>query len=286
MRLPRLLPALLAAVLLTAAGATAGDMLNFKSRFYEISTDLDREMARQVADHMDLVFAEYTRRFSQFRPRAAAKNPLVVFRRETDYLEFLARHGIDGTGSGGMFFIKSGASALVTFLEGQSLERMFHTLRHEGFHQFAFARIGPDLPIWANEGLAEYFAETVVAKRGLSAGQVPAGRLAVVKRAIADNAHIPLAELLTMSGEEWNQNVRDRIGSLQYDQSWSVVHFLVHGDKKYQRAFEAYLKMIATGLEPAEVARRIFGASTDAFEQAWKTYVTNLEPTAEPAISN
>jgi hypothetical protein len=263
-------------VLLTAGSASAGDMLNFKSRHYDISTDLDRDLAKQVADHMDLVFAEYTRRFSQFRPRAAARNPLVVFRTQADYLQFLAKQGIDGTGSGGMFFVQAGGSALVTFLEGQSLDRMFHTLRHEGFHQFAFARIGPDLPVWANEGLAEYFAETVVLKRGLSAGQVPANRLAVMKAAIEAGQHIPLATLLTMSDETWGQQVREGAGSLQYDQSWSVVHFLVHGDKKYQRAFEAYLKLIAAGTDPAEAARRIFGASTDAFEQAWKSYLTEL----------
>ena len=37
----------------------------------------------------------------------------------------------------------------------------WHTVQHEGFHQFAHAVIGGDIPTWLNEGLAEYFGEAL-----------------------------------------------------------------------------------------------------------------------------
>jgi hypothetical protein len=272
----------LAAMTEMAIAAAAGSkMTMIRSRFYDISTDVDPELAKQISEHMDLVFAEYSRRFSQFRPRSAGKNPLSVFRHHADYMKFLAGHGIDATGSGGMFFYKGQASGLVTFLEGQTVDRMFHTLRHEGFHQFAFARIGPDLPVWANEGLAEYFSESIVLKRTLAAGQVPVDRVAVMRQALSGGKHIPLGDLLTMSDDAWANRVRRGDGSLQYDQAWSVVHFLVNGDKKYQRAFEAYLKLIAAGTPARDASDKIFGTDVEAFEQAWRGYVQKLEPTPE-----
>jgi hypothetical protein len=47
-----------------------------------------------------------------------------------------------------MAYVPAGASALG-----------WHVVQHEGFHQFVAQVIRGDMPIWANEGLAEYFGE-------------------------------------------------------------------------------------------------------------------------------
>ena len=39
---------------------------------------------------------------------------------------------------------------------------MWHVAQHEGFHQFAWSRFAEDLPVWVNEGMAEFFGESVI----------------------------------------------------------------------------------------------------------------------------
>ncbi|MBV8780365.1 MAG: hypothetical protein JO353_03115 [Phycisphaerae bacterium] len=69
-----------------------------------------------------------------------------------------------------------------------------------------------------------------------------------------------------------------------YDQAWSMVHFLAHGDDgKYTQAFESYMRLVGRG-RPSEVAwNSIFGSNTAAFEKQWRAWWTNLpdDPTSE-----
>lgn len=262
----------------------------FESRHYKITTDADAALARQIAAHMDAVYAEYSRRFSDFRAGAVAKYPLHVYARRDDYLSFLRSHGINGAGSGGMFFrTGAGFSALATFLEDQSDDRLYHTLRHEGFHQFAANKIGGDLPVWCNEGLAEYFGEAVMIRTGpkadqqnLRCGQVPVTKLATLQALVKAEEHLPFDKLIGMSHAEWGNRVKTGAAGMQYDQSWSIVHFLVSGDAKYQRPFINYLMLVSKGTASREAFARSFGASdTRAFENAWKKWLLAAEPNPE-----
>jgi len=276
----RVSAAVVALFLLCAAGvASAGEMRTVRSRAYQIHTDIDRDLAVEVGRHMDAVSMEYSRRFAGFRARGAVNNPLYVFASKDDYVRFLGKHGIDGTGSGGMFFVRSSGSGLCTFVEGQSLDSMFNTLRHEGFHQFAFYRIGGELPTWVDEGLAEYFGESIMVRNRLRAGQVPPTKLRSVVAAIEAGRHIPFERLLNMDGQTWSQNVQSGDATLQYDQSWAIVHFLVNGEPKLRRAFEGYLKLVAEGRGARQAFAMAFGNHNYApFEKAWIAYMKTLEP--------
>lgn len=268
-----------ALLLALAAGAWAQDMRRINSRYYRIATDVDEQLAGEIAEHMDLVYGEYERRFAAFRPRNAQQHPLYVFTRRADYLAMLARNGIDGEGTGGMFFISPSGSGLATFLEDQSLDRMFHTLRHEGFHQFADQRIGRMLPPWANEGIAEYFGEAVVVGKRLDTGRVSPEKLRPVVQHIKANEHLPFKELLEMSHEQWITRVSDGTASIQYDQAWSVVNFLVQGDRRYRAAFNSYLQNISRGEAPRAAMTKAFHTDNyQNFEAAWRRYMLDLEP--------
>jgi hypothetical protein len=261
----------------------------FESRHYRITTDADKALAMEIAAHMDAVHAEYSRRFADFRGGGTVqKYPLHVYALQEDYLKFLRGHGINGAGSGGMFFKAPTGTALATFLEKQSLPRVFHTLRHEGFHQFAFHKIGPDLPVWCNEGLAEYFGEAVMVRAGprpdqqvLRTGQIPVTTLAQVQAAVKADRHIPFEQLITMSDEEWSNRVKRGSASLQYEQSWAIIHFLV-SDPKYQRPLINYLMMVSKGTPSRDAFARSFGAANyKLFEEAWKKWIVTAEPNPE-----
>lgn len=252
------------------------------SRAYTIYSDLPKDEVALYARHMDQVFAEYQSRFSSFRGKRTGPMPLYLFATQQGYMQFLAGHRIDGTNSGGMFFVQMGAQGLATFIEGSSRAEVFSVLQHEGFHQFAYNYIGGDLPVWVNEGLAQYFEDGIIVGKTMKLGISNQDRIDRVKAALAGNYPLNFDRLLTMSGGQWAANLQGdaKLAALQYAQSWSVVYFLIHGDRgKYRGPFEQYLQAVSQGRDSSRAFREAFRSNdTTEFRRRWEKFARDHEP--------
>ncbi len=270
-----------------AAQARAPKLDIYETRHYEIHTNLSREEAVDLGLHMDLVFREYDRVLRALKGSARGLQPMYLLRTEGDYHRTLETFGIDGRGSGGMFFWRGNRSGLAVFVEGRDRGDLLSTLQHEGFHQFAWIKMGDNLPIWVNEGLAEYFGDAIIVDGKVRHGIVNAHRLARLRDAAEKNMLIPFADVLDIESEEWSANMRSGSprGHLQYDQSWSIVHFLIHDSPtRIRPAFEQYLKLLSTNRNPKQTWDDAFGKdSTPAFQQRYAKFLEGLEPDAYSA---
>ncbi|MFT5424092.1 MAG: hypothetical protein ACI89L_001884 [Phycisphaerales bacterium] len=259
-----------------------GDSLRaVKSSSYQIETDVDQATIDEIGRHMDRIFREYTKRFSDYPVRNATALKLWVFERQADYGEYLAGMGVNAAGSGGMFFVSGKGAGLATFLEGRPLEVVLETLRHEGLHQFAYLRVHESLPQWVNEGLGEYFGYSVETRAGIEPGVVDESALSRLHEAIEKDDVFTLGDLLFMTNGEWNARVNsgDARAVVMYDQSWSVVHFLMHAERgKYERLLWDFLRASWQGLSPEQASEKIFTRDLDAMDKAWREYVAGLKP--------
>lgn len=256
-----------------AAGATKP----FRSRNYTVTTDLPEAQAREIARHMDEVFDTYARRFSGLGVKNASPIKLYLFGTNRTYLDALDAKGFNAANTGGVFFYNASETGLATFVEGQSSRRMLHVLQHEGFHQFAHLRIGSNLPMWANEGMAEYFGYSILVKGKLRTGVAPEAAVLSLRAAVGRDEVFPLAELMALSNQEWNANVRSGspMARMMYAQSWAVVHFLIHAEKgRYADAFSGYITRLATGMRHEQALADAFGVTNLApMERAWRKFV-------------
>jgi hypothetical protein len=272
-----------------APGQRQSKTYTFNSRYYAVTTDLaDRKLAQDVARHMDAVYAEYSARMAGFRPnpnaatRPGERMPLYVLNTYEDYLELVDRFGFSAKNSGGVFFRSPRGTGLATWVKGQSRLKMYYVLQHEGFHQFAEARIASGLPQWVNEGLAEYFGDALVVKGRLVPGKLDRERLDRMKRAVDGGAVLSFRELMTMSNADWMQRVTsgDKAASLMYDTAWSVCYSLVHGGPKYRAALEQYLTLLNRGDQPDQAFEKVFGPDLDTFQKEWERGLKRMEPDA------
>ena len=272
-------------MLLTATTATAqarrADLAILESRAYRIHTNLSAEEAREFGRHMDLIYQEYDDRFAVLHGNDRDKQNLYLLRTRADYIRVMGEFGIDATSTGGVFFWGSRGSGLATWVEGLSREQVFNTLQHEGFHQFAHSKMGTELPLWVNEGLAEYFGSAIVVKDKVRLGIVDADRIEKLRQAIDARRAIDFDELLNTDSQQWfnNMNSGSPKGHLQYDQSWAIVHFLIHGDRgKYQKAFSNYLVLISRGRDHIQAFRESFGTTETApFARRWERFMGEVE---------
>ncbi len=256
-----------------AAEATVGH--------YRIRTDLPADRANELARHLNIMYEEFSRRLASLPARAPAVMNVLLFANAIDYLETLQfRYGIDAAGTGGMFFVNPSGSALAIWVGDLPRRRIDHVLQHEGFHQFAWSRFGTDLPLWVNEGLAEFFGNAIVVGRSVMIGQASAQVVEDVAALIEHGSAIAFADMLSMSSEQWSAAVRAGDAAGLYHQSWSMVQFLVYGDGgRYLGSFERYLRLLNAGFPSETAFARAFQTDDVAgFEKRWTLYAASARP--------
>jgi len=274
--------ALVAVLLAGPLLAQPAGFATYRSRQYTIHTDLPKDEVREFGRHMDAIFVEFQRRFDGFRSRHHGRMPLYLFSTQQGYIDFLANLDIDATNSGGMFFIRPEASGLATWTEDQATSRVYRVLQHEGFHQFAWTYIGQDLPVWINEGLAQYFEDAIFTGRRMRTGLADARRIALVRDAIETGRAVDLDQIVEMSGSDWSNTLaaNPQRSSLLYAQSWSLVYYLIHGrDGRFRSAFQQYLVMVNGGQRSRRAMREAFGVDSLAgIEQLWAEHALEQQP--------
>ena len=259
------------------------------SRHYSIRSDLGPELTARYADHLDTMYEEYARRLvarTGLRKRSPEVPNVLMFASQQDYLDTLrTQFGINGTGSGGMFFVSPRGAGLAFWVGNLPRQRVEHVVQHEGFHQFAFTFFGNEMPPWLNEGLAEFFGESVVDRGTVVVGQASPQVVEQVRKAVTEGRNIPFIDLLQMDDQRWNANVRGGSAALQYMQSWSMVHFLVYGQGgRFDAGFVQMLRLLNAGKKPYDAMREAFGLANEAnvreFEEAWKAHARTAKPGA------
>ncbi len=260
----RLLTAIAASCLLALPARAAGKLKVYQSRFYTIHSDMPREVVQEAMLRLDAMAVEYANRLRGFAPRSARRMDFYLFRNAEDYYRAGGMPGSAGVYTGNRLMAIGGE---------RISEGLWHVLQHEGLHQFLHQVIRGDIPVWVNEGLAEYFGEAIFVGDGFVTGIVRPERMRRVQALIRGNQVLSVAEMMQMSHDKWNALLRGR----NYDQAWSMIQFLAHGDGgRYQRPFNRFLADLAHGARWEHAWQRNFGTGTAAFERRWKQYWLNM----------
>ena len=101
-----------------------------------------------------------------------------------------------------------------------------------------------------------------------------------MKKTIAYDGFKSIKAMMRLSHETWNSEM----SIANYDQAWSMVHFLAYGDGgRYQRAFEAYMRLVSRGRSSEDAWNLTFSNDPAGFERQWRAYWTKLpdNPTSE-----
>lgn len=266
----------------STAMAARPELGRVKTKYYLIHSDLDDALIADLGTRMDAMYAEYSRRMSDFDLRADQK-PLDVylFNYKKDYTDFT---GAKYLNTGGVFI--AGKNQLAAYLEGQR-DTLRRTLQHEAFHQFAYKAIGTNLPIWLNEGMAQLFEEAIWTGEGFLMNQVPPRRIRQLQNDVRNNKLLPMKMLITLSPEKWAAHLSAdaALGSTQYNQTWAMVHYMAYGDGGRNGAkLVSLLKALGKGQDADDAFRESFGQNLESFRAGFENHALALEPTAEAGL--
>lgn len=159
-------------------------------------------------------------------PAAAQPVHIYLFPTSEEFNAFMARR-FPRFPSRRAFFVENDGDFAVYAYWG---ERVAEDLRHEVAHGYLHATV-PNLPLWLDEGLAEYF-EVPSANRGLNR---------------------PHLQQLVASGEqsEWQPDLKRleskktaaELSQHDYAEAWAWVHFLL-ADTDRQKLLQGYLRTL------------------------------------------
>jgi hypothetical protein len=195
--------------------------------------------------------------------QAAVPTVVVVFRNQKSFGPYRMRYDgkpIDVEG----FFIGAPEENLVAL----SLEHRDSALRVI-FHEYAHLIIGNAagrVPVWLNEGLADYYSTFQIRGDGKSAvrGVVVPEHI----RLLRETAWLRNEQLLAVDHASPLYNEGSR-RSILYAQSWAIVHFLLNGDTDRSNELAQYARATGAGVAPVEAWRQVF-PSLDLYNELHK----------------
>jgi tetratricopeptide (TPR) repeat protein len=210
-----------------------------------LRTDLPREEARWRAKGLEQYWQVLAASYAFVVPHAAPpRGPFAViqFGRCEDY------RLVGRSGGGFAITMMTTMERVAVSCEGEGDPTFIHELAHI-FNGHFFA----SLPLWVEEGLADYYGALAVRKGEVVLGRVPM-KFRAEWRLPTRAPH--LADVRRMGSEQFHSAAG---GFFHYFAAWRLVHFLNHTSADLRLRFRRYLLGMGAGLESNEAWNRAFG---------------------------
>ena len=259
-------------------------------RFILISDAREEATIAALAGNMEAIYQVF---HSLFDPHIEPlpenfKTVVYLFRQQASLVALQRQLGSTGFGAG--FYRPPGLMAF--HQQVQSSDQLVHSMFHEAFHAFSDSHLtapGKELPRWAEEGLAEYFANSKIEKGHLIPGKTSGSKYVIFHRRarqLRGTASWSLAEARASlkRGEaptvaELLEATRGTFYGLRYQQyygfSWLLTHFLRHGREEWdtEQPFAAMLLYLVEGYSGQDAIAAAYGTTPEALQAEFERYV-------------
>lgn len=249
-----LLLCILAAVCLSAYAAEQLP-IEVSSPHFILVTDAGEKQARHVLDNFERMRWMFQTLFPKANVDPSA--PIIVFaaknKKEFQSLEpaeYLAKGQLNLAG----YFLTSTEKNFILLRLDPDFEHPFATVYHEYTH-LQFRDAGSWMPLWLNEGIAEFFQNTDFHDKQVILGQ-PSGEDILYLR---QNRIIPLDVLFRVDHNSPYYHEENK-GSVFYSESWALTHYLQVSDREKQtHRLTDYMIRMSQHADPVTAAQEVFG---------------------------
>ncbi|MEM9294042.1 MAG: hypothetical protein AAGD01_20360 [Acidobacteriota bacterium] len=194
--------------------------------FCQVQEEIELERALVLAEDLEALHAVLQGFMGDLAVRSTGPTLIYVYRDSESFQPVQRQVKRDSTGIVG-FFLSAGHAQYVA-VDGDSRRDVRRVIYHEYIHHFVKHHL-PGMPLWFNEGLAEYYS-TFRLVRGEEGGAV--AQLGTpptsLRRWLERSSLEPLAEILAANRGSHYYSDSDHRGAF-YSQSWLLVHYLLNG---------------------------------------------------------
>jgi tetratricopeptide (TPR) repeat protein len=268
--LKRILILLLFTGIARSGAAASGPWLEVRSEHFRVMTDSTEQQGRRVLDQFERMRWIFQTLFPKANLDPSA--PIVVLatrdRESFQSLEpeaYLAKGQMDLAGC----FLRAPETNYVLLRLDGDQEHPFATVYHEYTH-LEFGSMSEWIPLWLNEGLAEFFENTEINDRDVLLGRPNRDDILLLRQ----SRLIPLQDLfrVDVSSPYYHEEQK---GSVFYAEAWALTHYIEVKDRENgTHRLTQYISLLSDHQDPVTAAQQAFGdlgqleASLAAYIQA------------------
>lgn len=257
----RTLPGVLLLVALLALPATAQEWMEVRSPHFSVVTDAGLMKGREAALRLEQMRALFGAMTMKGGGNTVVPVHVIAFRDSAGMRQHVPRWQGQPLQLAGLYVSASDRDYILVDL---SAANAFPAVSHEYAHALLNGNL-PPLPLWLDEGLAEYFSTVTIdmKKKQAEFGRRPmyAGDV------LAAQKLMPAAQLLAVTRESPEYNEAGGRRTLFYAQAWLAVSYIMSNGLLPQAQEYARLLLVER-LAPEQAFQRAFRMTTAEFDRA------------------
>ncbi|HYL11504.1 MAG TPA: DUF1570 domain-containing protein [Terriglobales bacterium] len=261
-----LLPLLLTAVL-TSAREKQENWLKVSSQHFTVVCDGNEKQARHIADQFERMRMVFHTAFPDIHIDPSA--PIVVIAVKGDKAfrafepeDYLAKGQLKRTG----VFLRAPDKNYVLLRMDTGGEHPYASVYHEYTH-LLFSK-AEWIPLWLNEGLAEFYQNTDISEKDTVLGQASTDDMQWLRQ----NRLIPLTTLFAVDRNSPYYH-EEKKGSVFYFESWALTHYLkVKDAQDNTNKIRDYIILVGNQVDAVTAATRVFG-DLEQLQSALERYI-------------
>ena len=267
-RFQTLLPFLFCILLLGAPAAGSKDTwIEVRSPNFTVISNAGEKEARKIADQ----FEQFRELFQKSFPtlRVDLGKPLIIFvvKDENSLKALLPSYWeTKGQAHPAGIYLPGDDRHYVAVRTDLATENPYYVV----YHEYTHAIMGLNyrgLPVWLNEGLAEYFGNSVIEEKDVEIGKVPAYHLQTLQQ----QQLIPIETLLQADERSPYYNEQNH-ASMFYAESWAIVHYLMlDPEARKKKLLNNFVSSWNASGDQVGAAQKTFG-DLNKFEAAMELY--------------
>jgi tetratricopeptide (TPR) repeat protein len=237
------------------AFAAPEQWVEVSSPHFTIITDSNDKQGRHILDQ----FERMRWMFSVLFPERKVDPPLPMVviaaknQKSFQSIEPAAYLAKDQLKIGGLFMKTQDKNYVLLRLDSED-PHPFAMIYHEYTH-LQFSDSADWMPLWLNEGLAEFVQNTEVRSKDVLLGEASVEDILYLRQ----NRLIPLATLFKVDASSPYYHEEEK-GSVFYAESWALTHYLIVTDKqKGTHRVIDYMALVSQHEDPAVAGEKAFG---------------------------
>jgi tetratricopeptide (TPR) repeat protein len=237
------------------ASAGTDQWIELRSSHFTLYSDAGEKQARHTLDQLERMRWLYQTLFPKANVDPAEPIFVVAARNEKTFrtmepADYLNRGSLN---LGGYFQRLPDKNYILLRLDA-TFEHPFATVYHEYTH-LQFAADDEWMPLWFNEGLAEFVQNTEIRDKDVLLGEPSANDILYLRQ----NRIIPLTTLFKVDHNSPYYH-EDQKGSVFYAESWALTHYLMMTDhQNHTHRLQDYLELVSKNEDPVIAGEKAFG---------------------------
>jgi hypothetical protein len=240
-------------IVFIAVPAHSAQWVRVETPNFVVFGEVGEKRTRDVASEFERFREALSRVLSGAATKAPVPTTVVVFDNAKSFAPYRPLYNGKPVELAGQFSSDRDINRVTLALDDR--EQGLRTIFHEYVH-LVVSNVTNGMPIWLNEGLAEYYSTFLVSEDGKMA---TLGALIGSHLALLNHEHLlPLQDLLALTHDSPLYNEGKRRGMV-YAESWVLVHFLL-SDPSRSKALAEYTRITGAGAPAAAAWQQVFGA--------------------------